>query len=959
MWTIYSIGDSYFLSSILNAVAMIFNSHIPDALAAIGLVLGLLYQSYRGVVNAQGISMMQLFAVFILYLLLFVPKADVIVHDVYTQNIRKVDNIPLGTAAAGSIISNIGFRITEVFKDAFAIPEAQDRGFASSLVILAKMREDLSNILKLGRINNVNTADFKESWGNYIKECTLIGVDLGILKIEDIYNGGNILEALRFNSEIYGTAISTQGSFSNQTCSKAYQDLVAYTRGEFAGSLTQVLSKDADISSYLKNDSLYGADINGALETLGLSSISAQDYMLATILLPIFEESSKDKYTQEHAVNAAVMLDDAINARNVQWSTEQSMFFSIIRPVLTFFEGLVFALTPIMAFVAVLGAAGTVMLGKYLMILIWIELWQPLLAIINLYLVVATKGNIALTNFEEGSFLGIIATQKIIAQYLGIGGMLSAGVPALSLMILYAGVVSASGFTSRMSGQDHIKEGVMSPGIMTEGSVVSRESAFNISNLGGIHKEGGAGFIPELSLNSSFNKALSAAKGNVLSKESAFSKSLANIQSETLANNLSNTTLEQIGSRIGSSSSLSSSLVNSQTKDIASRLGLASSEQNALRGAVNSVLSGANVPLSQLASLALSNSSTRSQSMNVSKLNGELENLSKNSGLMSQYQRLLSADISNGVASSISSSLSEGQTQSLAHSAREAESAREELSFVENASSKLASTQNINGLTITNALASNEKLMDSLSNYGLIREDISQRAQELMPLMRSILPNSKQAYAAGMLTAMQEKDPQSALKYMLSAAGLGNSDIGSFSGKFSEGVNSSHNHNIGFGGFKDKDMVFASGGEDLRTPQSSLDGSLSNGDLLFGNFNDNRSVINDAYNSTYHKAKSYEEVLKEPLGSETMFGGNGERVSKSYDDAYNLGISSGLTGAQSRVYASLSEGNEASKEDLERVYQESGDKEVFNGIIERLNYSARHNDSSALAPVANFNKAKE
>ena len=56
MWVIYSIGDSSFLSAILTSLAMFFNSSIPDSLAAIGLLAGLIYQGFYGAASGRGIA---------------------------------------------------------------------------------------------------------------------------------------------------------------------------------------------------------------------------------------------------------------------------------------------------------------------------------------------------------------------------------------------------------------------------------------------------------------------------------------------------------------------------------------------------------------------------------------------------------------------------------------------------------------------------------------------------------------------------------------------------------------------------------------------------------------------------------------------------------------------------------------------------------------------------------------
>ncbi len=95
--------------------------------------------------------------------------------------------------------------------------------------------------------------------------------------------------------------------------------------------------------------------------------------MTASVLLPINEQSVTGKYMDDQAFTAAVMVNQAIEQRNTQWAPEQTLFQSIVRPMMTFL-GFIYAITPLMAFVIPLCQIGIRMAGKYLLILLWIQL---------------------------------------------------------------------------------------------------------------------------------------------------------------------------------------------------------------------------------------------------------------------------------------------------------------------------------------------------------------------------------------------------------------------------------------------------------------------------------------------------------------------------------------------------------------------------------------------------------
>lgn len=107
--TIHSIGDAQFLSQVLNAVAMIIGTNDFVQLVSIGLLLGAIIVVLQGLFRgAREIPWHQLLLGWILYACMFVPTTTVIVEDAYTGKAYSVDNVPIGVAFAGSMISNVG-----------------------------------------------------------------------------------------------------------------------------------------------------------------------------------------------------------------------------------------------------------------------------------------------------------------------------------------------------------------------------------------------------------------------------------------------------------------------------------------------------------------------------------------------------------------------------------------------------------------------------------------------------------------------------------------------------------------------------------------------------------------------------------------------------------------------------------------------------------------------------------
>ena len=101
MFTIYSIGDSAFLAQILNALAMICGTGDFKTLVGVGALLGLLVMGFQCLTSGtRQFNLHQVLIGMICYMCFFGPGVTVQVEDAYTDEVRVVDNVPLGAAAA-------------------------------------------------------------------------------------------------------------------------------------------------------------------------------------------------------------------------------------------------------------------------------------------------------------------------------------------------------------------------------------------------------------------------------------------------------------------------------------------------------------------------------------------------------------------------------------------------------------------------------------------------------------------------------------------------------------------------------------------------------------------------------------------------------------------------------------------------------------------------------------------
>lgn len=590
MWTIYSIGDSAFLDAVLNGVAMVTATADFIDMLRLGMLIGVLIMFLQSLWNgAKGVDFGQAFVAFIVLSIAFIPKTDVAIEDVYDGSVRHVANVPLGVVAAGSIISHVGYNITETFETAFSTPAMTEYGFADPLNTLAEIRK-----LEMAQ------TELMRSWTNYIKECTLIGVDRGDKILADILDKRPFMAQLKWDSQMYGTEIYVYSSGADApatwyNCTDAYD--VLSTASTDANVLNSMYSNLAPQLGANVDADKAETKVTEALNSLGGTLMGMQqEWMLTNALMPAYQGAVEGKYVDEMAYTHALMANQAIAQRNTQWAAESTMFQSIVRPLMTFLEGFTYAVTPIMAFVISIAPIGGKMAGKYLLTLVWISLWQPVMAVINLYILMSASGKMqALSSLSvpATSYTGMQVANQEIQNWLATGGMLASATPALSLMLVYGSSITATHLAGRLGGGDHIDEKIGSPDVAKTGPAMNTASGFEFTAMSGMHRGEADQLLGSAAFSNGLSSAVSSAKGAASQAQTQWSNSFSQGLSSSFGKSNTKEAMASFGSHVSSSNSQLSSAVDQQMKKWGEDYNISDENKDAAKGITAAILSGA------------------------------------------------------------------------------------------------------------------------------------------------------------------------------------------------------------------------------------------------------------------------------------------------------------------------------------------------------------------------------
>lgn len=542
-FSMYSIGSGRFLREVFNAVAMLTGTGDFIKAVAIAMLFSVIVVCLQAVLRGgRSIAWEHVLLGFILFGICFGSPSRVIVEDVYTNDVYTVDNVPLGVAASGSMISKVGYGLTVLFETGFgSANRVTDLPYLSSLKYLVIADQDASSGFMLDGLSTETGVDVRASLGAYIKNCTVPALRIA-KKDRASATQMNVQDLLKYGSEdnVKGSVIYYWGNGGNNkkevTCKEAYTELN-----------TDVFSKitNDNVSSILNNSLQsmnsgstpnYQLTINDAFTYLDVSTQEQQNFALASIITPIFQYAYQHFYTRSEAL-ADTMVAQALQQRNYQWVSEQSLWATVVMPLMTFFEGFVYAITPFCAMLFFYGMFGLGLIGKYLQTLFWINLWMPIMAICNLYISLSVSGQ--LQGINLGSMDGVSTAITTLQNQIATGGMLMTATPLLALMVVTGSTYAFTTLASRLNGGDHVDEKIMAPSSVKVGDVFDQQ-AFQQANRGAGHLSTGKQAVYEnISFGQQVSSLISSSDQLVNSKMDNFIKTLSH--NKSLAQEIGNT----------------------------------------------------------------------------------------------------------------------------------------------------------------------------------------------------------------------------------------------------------------------------------------------------------------------------------------------------------------------------------------------------------------------------------
>lgn len=745
MWDIYVIGDVRFLGAILNGIAMIFAGDSIWVAAKIFLLLSVLHLGINAVLQNSFMQVQYLAISWMLLSALFVPRVGVNLHDRESLLSRQVAGVPIGLAVFASFTSSMGKQMAQIMEQAFTTPQANSttpavtQSFEQLLQLRARVLESM--------LSSGKKPHLYYSWNQYLEHCTNVALDLpsnaqGAQNLASLL-GKSLPEALRLNSEIYYVRIrNNDGREQVLSCNAAFNYLKQQTL-----DLSRSLGRQDRHKSYNLTS------LNRDITSLSNGHLDAQKYIMALSMAQIMAQ--QPDYTNLGAAVLSQSLADLYS----QWSLQGNIFTNTVKPLLTFLEGFFYAIVPFVFLLLMLGQFGYRMLGKFIMLLVWLQMWQPIISVINLYYQQSiSRSMLELENsyIAVDSFWGITLFNQKLEAYLSTSGMLLSSVGSLALFLVYGGAVAATSLASKLAPAVPSASATLTPSVVQSAPVVQASSSYTSSAYEGTHRSGAQAAVGVIGIESS--RTLLQNAQETLTQMSRASLQTSSSQSQNFSQTAGSYSYQEQGqgslyqessnkqesmsqqTTLGSNSGYSSSTSHTTSNN----LGLSGGAGLGGMGGGSGGKGGVSAGMSQVGSKATAHTSVETNTNNLSKRQEQ------STGQTTTSLSQTSSGTSANQGQESRTQASHGQTYLTDTSSQYAQQAQN----LQQTLDRLGANQNLSVLSLAQNLSQSPQAAAFVQELVASNPSLAHTALANQQALRQLIPDSQQRQQAANLQAI-------------------------------------------------------------------------------------------------------------------------------------------------------------------------------------------------------------
>lgn len=376
------------IRDLFEALVSICSGSSYEGLLKTAVLAGFLVTLTGALLKWQGLaSKVYLFAAVLFYSVMLVPKVDVAIHDERSADVYVVSNVPFGVGFFASATSKIGHFLTESFETAFSLPDAE----RFSKFGLVYPQRALNSLLAAGPV----TPEGRALTDRVIADC--IGPELldHPDKAAELSHSGDIWATISADGWINPARSSVSSDGTVQRCDQALQSLDQYLNTVELDFLSKRLG------TVLVPERIDPADVirrtlpQSEALLLGMSR-SLEQSLKHSVMLTALPRGMASIAAQAGApldLAAKYSASQANLTSEINYRTLARLAEHSLPKIRNCVEFIVIAAFPLMLLLMVAaGSAAGAVFRSFFVLLIWFQLWAPLLSVAN-YLMISVDAN--------------------------------------------------------------------------------------------------------------------------------------------------------------------------------------------------------------------------------------------------------------------------------------------------------------------------------------------------------------------------------------------------------------------------------------------------------------------------------------------------------------------------------------------------------------------------------------
>lgn len=397
-WTIYGFGNAQAVSDTLRALANFAASGTFRSLVMMIAVIGVVVV---GASSGFSGNMARKFVGYIMGVMLTVYvlfgfsnngqlQVRVEVQDVVDGTWKAPVNVPAVVGIPAALISQAGFEIMRQIEASFPIPDGLKMSQGAPFNLATALVNDASRA-------KITDPNLSSTLAMYVQDCFIPSVARGEKDPQVLISSTNFLEELRVNNvSLLVNSFLPDGNPNLVSCQEAYSQMAA------------VFNADGNATSYLTSASAYSGTsalsvVNSAADHVASwaqtgaaagGSANGGAFVKQAAVLASFTGAFKQTAAQTGNSDflTGLAVTQASESQRNSWIVGAEVFNRMMGYILAVLQVFVYAITPLILAASLVPSLGAALLKNFMQILLWLAIWQPMLAIVN-FVIVAMQWN--------------------------------------------------------------------------------------------------------------------------------------------------------------------------------------------------------------------------------------------------------------------------------------------------------------------------------------------------------------------------------------------------------------------------------------------------------------------------------------------------------------------------------------------------------------------------------------